>query len=65
MVVIVECSANRCRFKNNDGYYGICRNPESQKDYKEFAGGRVQVSGCVCSSCKADCGVIPEMMPVN
>ncbi len=61
MLVTVECSANECRFKKNDGYYGVCRNPITQNEYKEFAGGQVQVSGCVCQYCKSNCGIVHDM----
>ncbi len=58
-MVTVECSANLCRFKNNDGYYGICKNPKQQKEYRLFAGGRVKVSGCECAECESGCSIVP------
>lgn len=63
MRVIVECSANHCRFKNNNGYYGVCRNPKQQAENQIFTGARVQVSGCECGSCKLDCGIVMESLP--
>ena len=64
MRVIVECHANSCRFKkNNGGYYGVCRNPKQQAEYQQFTGGSVAVSGCGCEKCSADCGLILEPLP--
>lgn len=59
-IVTIECSANRCKFKDNDGYYGICKNPKLQVQYQEFAGGRVKLSGCTCAKCEMDCGILPN-----
>lgn len=65
MIVTVECSATKCNFKSNSGYYGICNNPKLQKEYSMFAGGRVKVSGCDCKDCdKEDCQ-IPETLEVT
>lgn len=59
-MAIVECSTNWCKFKNNNGYYGVCKNPKTHKQYREFGDGHVQVSGCACSGCESDCGIIPQ-----
>lgn len=54
--VIVYCSASRCRFKRNDGYYNSCKNPLILEDNILFMGGHVYRDGCKCQGCiKDDC----------
>lgn len=59
-VVDVYCSATKCRFKRDDGYYTKCHNPVVLASYKSFIGGHVHVSGCNggCEGCtKDDCSL--------
>lgn len=53
LTVKVWCSATRCRFKRNNGYYNLCHNPAVLREYIEFSGGNVHVEGCGagCATC--------------
>lgn len=54
-VVTVLCSATKCRFKTQNGYYGRCHNPSVLSDYSHLVGGRVLVSDCGhCNGCTSE-----------
>lgn len=55
--VHVYCSASKCRFKRDTGYYNLCKNPEVLSQYTSFMSGHVYISGCgKCDGCsKEDC----------
>ena len=65
-VLNVWCSATKCRFKRNSGYYNKCHNPSVLASYHMFIGGNVHVSGChlKCEGCtKAECKYSEYALP--
>lgn len=64
-MVTVFCSATRCRFRRDTGYYSSCHNPVILCQYTSLLDGRVYASGCdmECAGCKHNDCKLQEYIP--
>ena len=52
--VKVLCSASKCRWKNDTGYYSICKHPTNMGKVSYDGINRYYTGGCECSKCEVD-----------